>query len=133
MISRSASRPKKYSAWASVNGISPVYGHSDTGSRLGLRQETQPAAKNGDVAIEIEIENLDVAPAPRAPIEIRRAELNRPGLIVHVLLVGDAMEDNAQIPVAQSVAQKQEVAATQLRQERHRHQIREIGPSEIVD
>src|SRR4029450_5891456 len=120
MISRSASRPKKKSACSSVNGISPAYGQSRMWRRLGLLHQAQASSHGGEVAREIDVENVHGAASPEFLGERRRMPLDRPRLVVEPLLAGDAVQDDAQVPVAQPVAEKQEVALPQLRREAHR-------------
>src|SRR5262245_23772648 len=118
MISRSASRPKKKSACSSVNGMSPAYGHSRMWRRLGLFQQPQPSPHGRDVARQIDVQDVHVPASPEFLVERRRVPLDGPRLIVEPLLTRDAMQDDAQVPVAEPVAEKQEVALAQLGRER---------------
>ena len=54
-------------------------------------------------------------------------------LYVQPLLAGNAVQDDAHVPVAQAISQEQEVALAQLRRERHRDEIRQVRAREVVD
>ena len=43
------------------------------------------------------------------------------------------MQDDAEIPVPQAIAEEQEVAAPKLGGQRNRHEIGEIGARQVVD
>ena len=86
-----------------------------------------------DVALEIDVEDVDVAALPELLIELGRLPLDRPRLVGQLLLAGNAVQDDAHVPVAQAIAEEQEVALPQLRGQRHRHQVGQLGPRQVVD
>ena len=62
------------------------------------------------ILFEGDIDDLDVTLAPELAVERLRIELDRPRLVFQFLCAPDAVQDDAQIPVAQTVAKKQKVA-----------------------
>ena len=59
--------------------------------------------------------------------------LDGPRLVVQLLLAGDAVQDDPQVPVAQAVSEEQEVALAELGGEGDGHEVREIRARQVVD
>src|SRR5207248_1214897 len=77
--------------------------------------------------------DLDIAGIPEALVERGRVQLNGPGAPRKPLFARNAMQNDAQVPVAQAIAEKQEIAAPQLGRKRYRNEIRQIGSRQVID
>jgi hypothetical protein len=87
-------------------------------SRLDFReQRAERGVERRDVVIERHIEDVDATQLPELAIELGRAELNGPRLVLQLLLAPDSMQDHPQVPVAHAVAQEEKMAAAELRRE----------------
>src|SRR5262249_32724745 len=138
MISRSVSRPKKSTASVSEssNGTSPLYGEDGSRSLLtsqpavGRRRAPAGRARYAshlgrgrggghapphlfDVHAEVGVEHLEPALAPEAKLDRVGSKLHRPGLVVPALVAPQPAQEHAQVPVAQAVAEEEQVTRPQ--------------------
>src|SRR5262249_378667 len=68
-----------------------------------------------DVAVERELVDFDVATTPELTLERLGFRLDRPGAITQWLAAPQPVEDDAEVPVRHRVAEKEEVASSELR------------------
>src|SRR5947209_20420842 len=77
------------------------------------RLHADVAAKRLDVAVELLLEQVDVARPPELPLQWSRLGQHRPRAVGERLAPGHAIENEAQVPLAHPVAEEQEMAAPQ--------------------
>src|ERR1051326_2095577 len=88
--------------------------------------------KSCDV-VQSDIENIHIPLAPEFLLDRLGTELNRPGFVVELLFAGDAMPDDAQIPVPKAITEKQEMAFSQLCRKLYRNKVSDVRSGQIVD
>src|SRR2546425_10085041 len=99
--------------------------------RPGERLEARRKLRR--VVLQRNVQDVDPPLAPELFLERVRVMLDRPRGIIETLLAPNAVQDDAYVPVAQAVAEKQEVAALQFGCDPHRQERRDVGPGQGVD
>src|SRR5580765_852959 len=90
-------------------------------------------AKALDVLLERELVDVDVPAPPELALEREGLRLYRPRAIAQRLVAPEPIQDHAEVPVLHRVAEKEEMAATELGREAHRDNARDIRLREVVD
>src|SRR5579863_5462094 len=127
MIRRSRSRPKKYSRCSLAYGSSPTNGQSSAAAAVAATSDLHPLTHPGDEVIQLAVEDVDVVALPQPLFERRGSPLYRPRRL-HLILfafrlpaaaevLAQVLEQHAQVPVAQAVAEKQEAALAEVAKE----------------
>ena len=65
--------------------------------------------------------------SPELLIERRRVQLHWPTTVRQRLRAGDPVKNDAQVPIAKTIAEEEEVASSKSGRERCRDQTRELG------
>src|SRR5262249_46467584 len=88
-----------------------------------------------DVVLEADLQDLDVPAPPQPLLEVPWILLDRPRRepVLERLLPPDAVEDDAQVPVLQAVAEEQEMAPVHQRHEARRDDLADVGLGEEGD
>src|SRR6516165_159906 len=79
-----------------------------------LRQVLKPGLERRDVVFQANVKDFDVSFGPGLLINLLWINLNGPRLEPELQVAPDAIKDNPQVPIAQTVTQKQKVANLQL-------------------
>ena len=133
MISRSRSRPKK-NAHVELGVL--VRREALVRAAEIRRHRTASAtreASSADVLVERNVEHVDAALAPELALDRVDRDVDRPRPVGHLLPSPDAVEEDAETPVAKRVAEEEEVAAAEPGDERDRHEARNVRLGQIVD
>src|SRR5213080_4177731 len=90
-------------------------------------------AERVHVGLERLLEKVDVTRPPELPFERPRLGQDGPGAVGERLAGTDPVEHETETPLAHSVAEKQEMAAAQLRRERDRDRAADVATGEVAD
>src|SRR5262249_8905792 len=94
-------------------------------SRRQLR--CKPAPQPGEVLVERHVVEIDAPFPPELLLDRLGLRPDRPGSVADPLAAPDAMEEDPQAPRVEWVAEEEEVAAPELRGQRHRQDDGDLG------
>ena len=131
MIPLSRSRPKKRSA----SRLAVLEWHEALIRALGFtrRDLGESPLHVGHEVFERDVVEIDAPPAPELLLDRVRARENGPRAIADRLVSEDAVQEDTKAPLDDRIRDEEQMAAAELRSERHGHDVREVALRQIPD